>query len=318
MNWRHTSRAPAIRRQAERQVPVPQAIVTVTIPVLRTLGDLQFKGGASHRLSSPRIGLALLTYVARRSPRATDRGALADLFWRERHSGRARQSLRQVLLELKRLVGGGLLLDHERVSLAPNTLALEAEEFEGMVRAGHWRRAVGAWGGEFLSTADNLGGEDFRLWLESEREGLHHHLRLALCELLRESLGNGNLEECACWARRWVELLPMEEEGQRHLIELLQRPLFVSCWRRSTRGGNYSAPGGANHRIQAGPEPASPHCQVAGTAAYPVRGRRTSETRTSPQRIRAREKMCASSFRICQESTATQPPARITAATAHR
>lgn len=195
--------------------------MTSAIPVLRTLGELQFHGGAAG-LSSPRIGLTLLAYLARRSPRAVDRGELADLFWRERDAAKARQSLRQVLLELKRLVGDGLQTEQDKVCLAPGTLLLDATGFEGDVRAGRWREAVAAWQGEFLSRADNIGGEDFRLWLETEREALRRPLRLALRQLIQEARGNGNWQDGSLWAQRWVELLPLEEEGQRHLIELAQ------------------------------------------------------------------------------------------------
>jgi DNA-binding SARP family transcriptional activator/TolB-like protein len=195
--------------------------VTSAIPVLRTLGELRFEGGAAG-LSSPRIGLALLAYLARRSPRAVDRGELADLFWRERDTAKARQSLRQLLLELKRLVGQGLHTEQDKVSLAPGTLVLDVTCFEADVRAGRWREAVAAWRGEFLSRADNLGGEDFRLWLETEREAVRRPLRLALRELIQEARGNSNWPEGSLWAQRWVELLPMDEEGQQHLIELAQ------------------------------------------------------------------------------------------------
>ncbi len=196
--------------------------MTSAIPVLRTLGEPRFEGGPSAALSSPRIGLTLLAYLARRAPKPIDRGELADLFWRDRDAGKARQSLRQVLLELKRLVGHGLLTDHDKVSLASDTIALDAAEFESDVRAGRWRKAVASWGGEFLASADNLGGVDFRLWLETERENLHRSLRLALRELIKEARGNSNWQEGAAWGQRWVELLPLEEEGQRHLIELTQ------------------------------------------------------------------------------------------------
>ncbi len=197
-------------------------IVTSAIPVLRTLGKLHFEGIPGAGLSSPRIGLTLLAYLARRSPRAIDRGELADLFWRERDAGKARQSLRQVLLELKRLVGHGLQTDHDRVSLTPDALLLDAAEFESDVREGRWRKAIASWRGEFLASSDSLGGEDFRLWLETERESLHRSLRLALRQLIREARGDSHWQEGAAWGQRWVELLPLEEEGHRHLIELTQ------------------------------------------------------------------------------------------------
>jgi hypothetical protein len=54
---------------------------------------------------------------------------------------------------------------------------------------------------------------------------------------------------------------------------------------RQTGKGRYSA-GGANHRIQEGPEPGTSHCQVAGAAAYPILGSSTSAVRSRPQNNR--------------------------------
>jgi DNA-binding SARP family transcriptional activator/tetratricopeptide (TPR) repeat protein len=196
--------------------------VTPALPLLRTLGTLEFDGRPAAGLSSPRIELTLLAYLARRSPRASDRGELADLFWRERNTAKARQSLRQVLLELRRLVGQGLVADHDKVCVAPGTIGLDVADFEGDISAGRWRQAVTLWRGEFLARADNLGGGDFRLWLETEREALHRSLRLALRELIQEARRNSNWQEGMAWGERWVELLPLDEEGQRQLIELMQ------------------------------------------------------------------------------------------------
>ncbi len=191
------------------------------MPTLLTLGELRLEGVATSALSSPRIELTMLAYLARRAPRAIGRGELAELFWRDRDTGKARQSLRQALLELKRLLGDGLVADQDKVGLAPGAVALDTAAFEREVAAGRWREAAASWRGEFLSSADDLGGEDFRLWLESEREALHRALRLVLTQLIEPARGDGNWQEGIAWAQRWVDLLPLEEEGHRHLIELI-------------------------------------------------------------------------------------------------
>ncbi|MBA3345184.1 MAG: AAA family ATPase [Gemmatimonadales bacterium] len=188
--------------------------------VLHTLGELRLGGGWTAKLSSPRIALTLLAYLARRSPRPVSRGELADLFWRERDAARARQSLRQVLLELKRIIGDGLVADTDRVFLTPGALALDVVRFEDDVAAGRWQEAVEGWRGEFLASADNVGGEDFRLWLEAEREGQHRSLRVSFRGLIERARANGNWREGLALAQRWVEQLPLEEEGHRHLIHL--------------------------------------------------------------------------------------------------
>ena len=252
---------------------MPQAIVTTTLPALHTLGVLRLEGGNGAGLSSPRIGLTLLTYLARRSPRAIDRGALADLFWRDRDSGKARQSLRQVLLELKRLVGDGLVLDHERVFLVRDSVVLDASRFEHQVHAGQWGPAVDSWQGEFLASADNIGGEDFRLWLESERETLRQSLRVALRELMRKAQSNGHWEEATAWGLRWVELLPLEEEGHQHLIELLQLQ-----GRSAEALGRYTAFRSHLRAVDATPSPAllqlglSLEREAVGERAHPTPG----------------------------------------------
>ncbi|MGH7527621.1 MAG: winged helix-turn-helix domain-containing protein, partial [Gemmatimonadales bacterium] len=72
--------------------------------LLRTLGELRVEG-AETTLSRRRKELALLAYLARQADRAVPRAELASLLWEERDDARARQSLRQALLELKRVLG---------------------------------------------------------------------------------------------------------------------------------------------------------------------------------------------------------------------
>jgi len=132
----HSRPASATRRQVERQVPLPQPVVTAARPVLQTLGELRFNGAAG-RLVEPRIALTLLTYLARRSSRSVERRS-GRPFLAGTHPANARQSLRQVLLELKRLLGDGLVLDHEGVCRVPDTVAVDATSFEMEIRAGHW------------------------------------------------------------------------------------------------------------------------------------------------------------------------------------
>ena len=188
--------------------------------VLHTLGELRLEGDRAAGLSSPRIALALLAYLATRLPRPLSRNDLADLLWRERNHAKARQSLRQILLELKRIVGEGLVLEADRVHLAPGAVDFDVARFERHVAAGQWQEAVACWKGEFLPTADHLGGEDFRLWLDAERESLGLSLRKALRALVQQARADGNWPQGIEWGKRWTELIDGDEEGHRHLVEL--------------------------------------------------------------------------------------------------
>jgi DNA-binding SARP family transcriptional activator/TolB-like protein len=187
---------------------------------LRTLGELRVDGDLTARLSSRRKELTLLTYLARRAPKAIGREELAELLWGT-ESAKARQSLRQALLELKRVVGDKLETDPDKVGLAAGAVILDAATFESDLALGRWREAVDRWQGEFLSGIDDMGGEDFRIWLEAERERLRRGLRLALLRLIEAARRNGTWSQGVAWAERWIEMLPLDEEGHRHLTELM-------------------------------------------------------------------------------------------------
>ena len=187
---------------------------------LHTLGELRLQGASEGGLSSRRKELALLSYLARRAPRPVSRGELAELLWSERNGAKARQSLRQALLELKRIVGDGLEAGPERIWVKLGAVPLDVTFFEGDLSTGRWRNAVERWGGEFLTGLDGVGGEDFRTWLEAEREGLRRGLRLALSKLIDDSQRAGNWSEGIARAEQWVAMLPLDEEGHRKLIEL--------------------------------------------------------------------------------------------------
>ena len=64
------------------------------------------------------------------------RAELATLLWEGTDEARARQSLRQALLELKRVVGEGLATEGELVRLDPAAVRLDATAFEGAIAEG--------------------------------------------------------------------------------------------------------------------------------------------------------------------------------------
>jgi DNA-binding SARP family transcriptional activator/TolB-like protein len=188
---------------------------------LRTLGELRLQGASEAGLSSRRKELTLLSYLARRSPRPVSRADLAELLWGERDTTKARQSLRQALSELKRIVGVGLEAGPDKVWLAAGAVLLDAAAFEQDLTGARWQQALERWEGDFLTGLDGTGGEEFRSWLEAEREGLRRGLRLALSHLIEGAHHTGNWTQGIGWAGQWISLLPFDEEGHRRLIELI-------------------------------------------------------------------------------------------------
>ena len=189
-------------------------------PLLFTLGPPRLEGSDS-ALSSRRKDLALLAFLHRRTSRGVSRLELADLLWGDREEVRARQSLRQALVEIKRVVGDGLEVDGDLIRLLPGAITLDAEEFERDLAARRLESAVARWGGEFLAGLDDVGGEAFRAWLEAEREGLRRRLAGAFDALMTTAAAAGRKADSVTWGERWVAALPADELGHRRLVEAL-------------------------------------------------------------------------------------------------
>lgn len=190
---------------------------------LRTLGELRLEGTGAPALSSRRKELVLLAYLARRGHRPLARMEAAALLWPERDERRARQSLRQALLELRQLVGDGLVLESDLIHLARGSVELDAVAFEREIDEGNAAAAVARWAGDFLPGAENVVGEELRGWLESERERLRRRLALALAGLVETAQRNGAWQHAIEWAERWTTILPLDQQGHLSLLRLLHR-----------------------------------------------------------------------------------------------
>jgi DNA-binding SARP family transcriptional activator/TolB-like protein len=188
---------------------------------LRTLGVIQLRGSAGEMLRGRRKALAVLVFVAARSPRPVRRAELADLFWGERDESRARHSLRQSLLLLRRAVGDGLQLDAETVTLAADAVAFDLASFHTALDEGRPADAVALWHGDFLPGLEDSGGESFRAWLEAEREHARRRLADALQQLVAQASAAGDRPRLLELLEQWAELLPLDEQAHARLIEEL-------------------------------------------------------------------------------------------------
>jgi DNA-binding SARP family transcriptional activator len=127
----------------------------VTVPVfhVQTLGDVRLARDGGESIALRRKPLALLAYLARRAPRAVPRAELATLLWGDRSEDRARQSLRQALLELRQAVGDVVEVTADAVRLPDDVVALDVVEFERDARDGRDETAAARWRGDFFPNA---------------------------------------------------------------------------------------------------------------------------------------------------------------------
>src|SRR5262245_38559770 len=115
--------------------------LTWNVLQVRTLGELRIIREADAGATLRRKPLALVVFLARRAPRAVSRTELATLFWGERGEDRARQSLRQALLELKHALGEAVDIDAEMVRLPADAVSLDIAAFEQEVATGRLSEA---------------------------------------------------------------------------------------------------------------------------------------------------------------------------------
>ncbi len=188
---------------------------------LETLGTLRLSGPSGELLAGRRKELALLVYLTRQSPRSVSREKLAALLWGERDETKARQSLRHALHQLRRALGESIDVSNGSIRVLPGNVELDALRFEEGMAAGHLADALALWQGDFLSGLDDLGHEEFRSWLERERESLRRTLRSGFEGSVTIAAEQKQLKDAARWARQWVDSFPLDEAANTRLIESL-------------------------------------------------------------------------------------------------
>ena len=190
---------------------------------LVTLGELKLTGAGRALLPGRRKELVLLAFLVRRGRRGVPRDELAALLWGERDEEKARQSLRQSLHQLRRALGDAIEITSDQVRVLDGAVESDVGAFEDDMAAGRLVAAMERWTGEFLRGAEEAGDEEFRSWLEREREALRRSVLVALTTLVSTAADGERPDEWLLWSRRWVELFPLDEHGNVQLIDALTR-----------------------------------------------------------------------------------------------
>ena len=117
-------------------------------------------------LSLSKKAQALLAHVSLSPGLSQTRARLAGLLWGDRADEQARNSLRQTLFELRRVLGpageGRIAGDHDRVTLDAEGLSVDVLDFErlaGEAGLSALERAASLYGGELLAGLWGMGPE---------------------------------------------------------------------------------------------------------------------------------------------------------------
>jgi WD40 repeat protein/DNA-binding SARP family transcriptional activator len=164
---------------------------------------------------------ALLIYLAR-TRRAHAREILAELFWEERPQELSQGSLRVALTSLRKEFGEYVTITRDTLSLNPEAAVwLDAAELEARLGAGRMEEALELYQGEFLDGFYVRDSRGFEEWLTLERERLHLTILEALHGLVVYHLQRGTYREGLGYARRLLELDPLDEVGHQRMMSLL-------------------------------------------------------------------------------------------------
>ncbi len=162
---------------------------------------------------------ALLAYVAAQGGRAHSRSALATLFWPEIPETKAKQQLRNVLSNIRKVVPNTLVISRQSVTLGEG-VAVDSTAFEQAIALGQLEAAVNGCGGAFLRgfTATGVSAE-FDDWLITTRESLHIAAMQAYDTLLTQLATQQAWQKLIPHAQKQLQLEAWHEPAHCQLMQ---------------------------------------------------------------------------------------------------
>jgi DNA-binding SARP family transcriptional activator len=197
---------------------------------------LELLGGFSARLEGgqpctlpTRKARALLAYLALPAGRFHSRDKLTALLWGDTPEAQARQSFRQALTSLRRVLGDGdapgLLTHGDTIALDPGAVTVDVQDLERALADGGTEgleRAALLYRGDLL---DGFGLDEppFEEWRVVERERLHEQALEGLARLLSAQLRADGPDAAIQTALRILALDPLQEAVHRVVMRLMLR-----------------------------------------------------------------------------------------------
>ena len=193
---------------------------------IRLLGPLEVAVAGRAIVVDTRKALAIVALVAGEG-RPFARDELAAMFWPEAGDAAARGALRRTLSTLRTAVGeAGLVIGRTQVSLDPAASSVDLTELERLAassRPAELEAAAVLARGPFLAGFALRDSPAFDDWQAGRAVRVERTVGDILERLAAARLAAGDASGAVEAARRRVALDPLDELGQRRLIELLAR-----------------------------------------------------------------------------------------------
>jgi DNA-binding SARP family transcriptional activator/tetratricopeptide (TPR) repeat protein len=200
---------------------MPRKVATLSI---RLLGPLEVAVEGRRIVVDTRKALAIVALIAAEG-RPFARDELAAMFWPEADDAAARGALRRTLSALRAAVGGaGLVIARTQVALDPNATWVDLMELERLAtssRSADLELAADLARGPFLAGFALRDSPAFDDWLTARGFQVERTVGHMLEALGAARLDHGDAMGAIAAVRQRVALDPLDELGQRRLIELL-------------------------------------------------------------------------------------------------
>ncbi|MFH1764063.1 MAG: BTAD domain-containing putative transcriptional regulator [Gemmatimonadota bacterium] len=165
------------------------------------------------------VTFGLLVFLA--VEREATRDRLVSVFWPESSQEKARHALSQTLYELRQTLGEDWVESAGNSVRVTDSLWVDCLEFSELAEAGRHAEAVELYGGPFLEGVYLAQTHPFDEWVERNRARLSRRFRAAVDAFITECRALGDMDTARKNAWKWVELDPLDDGGQQHLIQLL-------------------------------------------------------------------------------------------------
>lgn len=208
------------REQRSEGVLSSGALVLVTLGKAPRLVSVSATGEEESLLAAGKP-LALAIYLCLQADRSAHRETLVDLLWGDSPVERGRLSLRQVLWQIRRRCGAGVIRgDADSVTWCAQ-VTVDYTEVDRALAEGRVDNAAERYPGDFLPTFGVPGGVRFEHWADQMRTRLRGRWLGGLSLRVRGALDAGKAGEAVVMARKVREADPTSQVAWRLLIDSL-------------------------------------------------------------------------------------------------
>lgn len=195
---------------------------------IRLFGKFEICDADGHPITVPGPKTqGLLAFLAMTTELPPRRDRLISLFWGDRFSEQARQSLRQAIAKLRRILPSDgpdlFIVDQDRIGLNPRAVDVDFDRFcrlSGSDTADEVFEAVSVLRGPLL---DGLFGQQpaFEDWIASERQRLNELAAKVLERASAAAMARGDVETALAHAKHLIQIDPWSDAAQIVLLRLL-------------------------------------------------------------------------------------------------